>query len=155
MSKLIYLMPVWSGCEDFLVRALQVIQNKAARSVTRLDYRTPTRVLMQQCGWLSVRQLMVYHSVALLHKTLQHRSPLYLYQKITSNGTYQYSSKRAAAGCFRLPLRSQSQLDLTKRGWCWRSLEQYNQLPAEIRSEPRTNIFKRKLRDWVKLNVDI
>ena len=54
------------GCEDYLVNALQVCQNKAARLVTKLDRFTPTKVLMQQCGWLSVKQLMIYHS--LLHK---------------------------------------------------------------------------------------
>ena len=45
MSKLIYLMPLWSGCEDYLVSALQVIQNKAARSVTKLSIFTPTKTL--------------------------------------------------------------------------------------------------------------
>ena len=43
MSKLIYLMPVWMGCEDYLVCALQVCQNKVARVVTKLDRYTPTR----------------------------------------------------------------------------------------------------------------
>ena len=155
MSKLIYLMPVWSGCEDYLVQALQVTQNKAARAVTRLDIRTPTRILMQQCGWLSVRQLMVYHSVCLLHKTLQNGSPLYLYQKITENGSHQQSSRRAEAGSLRQSLQSKSRLDLTRRGWCWRSLEQYNQLPTEIRNEQRMTIFKKKLGEWVKAKVDI
>ena len=42
LSKLIYLMPLWAGCEDYLVRALQVIQNKAARSITKLRIFTPT-----------------------------------------------------------------------------------------------------------------
>ena len=44
MSKLIYLMPVWMGCEDYLVNALQVCQNKVARYVTKLDRYTPTNV---------------------------------------------------------------------------------------------------------------
>ena len=135
MSKLIYLMPVWSGCEAYLVKALQVTQNKAARSVTHLGYRTPTKILLQQCGWLSVSQLMIYHSLVLLHKTLVHETPIYLYQKITSNGVYQHSSRRAEAGSLRQCLQSKSHLDLTKRGWCWRSLDQYNKLTAELRSE--------------------
>ena len=50
MSKLIYLMPVWSGCEEYLVRALQVIQNKAARSVAKLSYFTPTKNILKACG---------------------------------------------------------------------------------------------------------
>ena len=45
MSKLIYLMPLWAGCEDYLIKVLQVIQNKAARSVAKLGIYTPTRVL--------------------------------------------------------------------------------------------------------------
>ena len=86
ISKLIYLMPVWMGCEDYLVNALQVCQNKAARLVTKLARFTPTKVLMQQCGWLSVKQLMIYHSLVLLHKVFKNKKknslplPVYLYQ---------------------------------------------------------------------------
>ena len=31
MSKLIYLIPLWGGCEKYLLKALQVVQNKSAR----------------------------------------------------------------------------------------------------------------------------
>ena len=84
VSKLIYLMPVWMGCEDFLVSALQVCQNKAARLVTRLDRYTSTNVLMKQCGWMPVRQLLIYHSLVLFHKVFQHQTPTFLKQKIRS-----------------------------------------------------------------------
>ena len=30
MSKLIYLMPLWMGCEDYLINVLQVNLNKVA-----------------------------------------------------------------------------------------------------------------------------
>ena len=78
MSKLIYLMPVWMGCEEFWVSALQVCQNKAARLVTRLDRYTSTNVLMKQCGWMPVRQLLIYHSLVLFHKVFQHQTPTFL-----------------------------------------------------------------------------
>ena len=35
MSKLVYLIPLWSGCEHYLLNSLQIIQNKAARVVTK------------------------------------------------------------------------------------------------------------------------
>ena len=38
MSKLMYLMPLWGGCEDSLLKALQVVQNKVARLVTRRGF---------------------------------------------------------------------------------------------------------------------
>ena len=69
MSKLIYLMPVWMGCDDYLVKALQVCQNKVARLVKKLDRYTLIKVLIQQCGWTPDRQLMTYHSLLLLHKS--------------------------------------------------------------------------------------
>ena len=43
MSKLIYLMPVWAGCEDNLTKALEVIQNKVARSVSKKNIFTAPR----------------------------------------------------------------------------------------------------------------
>ena len=70
MSKLVYLIPLWGGCEKFLIKALQIIQNKAARSVTKLGIFTPVQTLLRQCGWLSVNQLVFYHTVILLFKTL-------------------------------------------------------------------------------------
>ena len=81
MSKLIYLMPLWAGCEEYLVKILQVVQNKAARSVAKLNFSTPIQTLLKTCGWLSVRQLMVYHSVLLLHKTLHFQAPQYLHER--------------------------------------------------------------------------
>ena len=42
MSKLVYLMPLWGGCDKFLIKALQIVQNKAART-TKLGIFTPVR----------------------------------------------------------------------------------------------------------------
>ena len=88
MSKLIYLMPLWSGCEDYLVRALQVIQNKAARSVSKLSIFTPSKTPLKTCQWMSVRQLMAYHSLVLLHKTLTNKAPQYMYDKVRAGGDF-------------------------------------------------------------------
>ena len=96
ISKLIYLMPAWVGCEEYLVDVLQVCQNKAARLVTKLDRFTPTRVLLGQCGWLSVKQLMVYHSLVLLRKVFQNHKPEYLFQKITA-GAPQRNTRQSLA----------------------------------------------------------
>merc|ERR1712106_1240190 len=88
-------MPVWMGCEDYLVSTLQVRMNKVARLVTKLDIFAPTSVLMQQCGWMPIKQLMAYHSLVLLHKILQQQSPSYLYNKVTS-GSQDYNTRQAA-----------------------------------------------------------
>ena len=160
MSKLIYLMPVWMGCEDYLVNGLQVCQNKAARLVTKLDRFTPTKVLMKQCGWLPVRQLMIYHSLVLLHKVFQHQTPAFLYQKITSGShpnTRQAAASAAAlaaAGVPSKPSTSNCELGLARSSWCWSAVRWYNQLPPGLLAEQRTQVFKNRLREWVTQNVD-
>ena len=144
ISKLIYLMPVWMGCEDFLVNALQVCQNKVARLVTKLDRFTPTKVLLKQCGWMPVRRLMIFHSLVLLHKTIQHQEPEYLYKKITS-GSQQPNTRQAAAttaalevaGIPKQPSVDDCELGIKKKSWFWSSVFWYNQLPLVLRSDQR------------------
>ena len=69
-SKLIFQISLWGGTEVNLLEALQVIQNKAARSVCKGDKYTAVVDLLRQCGWLSVKQLVFFHSVVLVYKTL-------------------------------------------------------------------------------------
>jgi hypothetical protein len=88
MSKLIYLIPLWGGCEKFLIKALQIIQNKAARTVSKLGIFTPVKVFLKQCGWLSVHQLVFFHTVVLLFKTRQNKTPKYLYEMASTELPY-------------------------------------------------------------------
>jgi hypothetical protein len=48
VSKLIYLIQWWGGCSDYLINFLQILQNRAARLVTRLGWFTPVEVLLHQ-----------------------------------------------------------------------------------------------------------
>ena len=43
ISVLSYLIPLWGASEGYLTRALQVVQNKAARCVTKVTWYTATR----------------------------------------------------------------------------------------------------------------
>jgi hypothetical protein len=140
MSKLIYLMPVWMGCEDYLVNALQVCQNKVARLVTKQDRYNPTNVL------LSINQ----------------KKAAFLYQKVTS-GTDQPKTRQAAATLAALAaagvpgppaIDSCELLRLTMKSWCWSSVYWYNQLPLDLLSEAKLQTFKTRLKYWVTLHVD-
>ena len=161
ISKLIYLMPLWMGCEEYLANALQVCQNKAARLVTKLDRFTPTTVILKQCGWMPVRHLMIYHSLVLLHKTVQNQTPTYLYQKVMS-GSEQPNTRLAAAttaaqvsaGLPKQPTVEECEFGLKKKGWCWSSVVWYDKLPIDLRSEVKIGRFKTRLKDWVTRNVD-
>ena len=160
MSKLIYLMPVWLGCEDYLVKALQVAQNKMARTVTGKDIFTPTRQLLLECGWLSVRQLLIYHSLVQVHKTMKQQAPTYLYRRVSTQlsllqagSSYPYRTRSEAHGVIRRVPEAEARLDLAERSWFWPAPKMYNTLPTTIKTETKLQKFKMKLKAWVLSNI--
>ena len=96
LSKLSYLIALWGGCTSTLLRSLQILQNKAARTVTKLDWSTNTSVLLNQCGWLSVHQLVVYHSVLQVYKVMQTKKPKSLHSMFKTE--YSRNTREALSG---------------------------------------------------------
>ena len=155
MSKLIFMIPLWSGCQEFLTDALQVCQNKTARVVTKKDFSTPVSQLLKECGWRSVRQEMYYHTVLQVHKTMMTRAPVYLYNKLTDDGKYPRDTRQARCSTIRLGPSYQTKLGLAKDSFRWRGAAWYEAIPQVIRSEVKLGNFKKKLNTWVKTNIRI
>ena len=151
MSKLAYLIPLWGGCSKYLIKALQVIQNRAARTVTRLWWDTPTKLLLGQCGWLSVHQLAVYHSVLLVYKVVQTKSPQYLASMFDT--PYQFPTRQADSGMIRHLGAPGS--ELIRKSFRWRASEEYNQLPADVRNTNKLVDFKKGAKRWIMENVEV
>ena len=75
-SKLIFQISLWGGTEDYLLKALQVVQNKAARFVARQGRYTPVAELLKQCGCLSFKQLVCSRPFLPLFKVHPTSSPI-------------------------------------------------------------------------------
>ena len=101
------------------MNSLQNVQNKAARSVTRRGRYTPIVDLLRDCGWLSVRQLVLYHSVVLIYKTLQTTYPKYIFNKLSSE--FPYNTRLAQSEAVRMGLEFKSRLELTERRFMTRA----------------------------------
>ena len=159
-SKLIYLMPLWGGCELYLISSLQTIQNKAARAVTKLGWYTTTEELLKQCGWLSVNQLIVYHTLILVYKVISNKSPVYLHNKITTEFAYptrmwtHFKDGNIDTNLRVRPNQDTSHL-ITSRSFRWRSSKLWNALPVELRHCKSLDNFKSTLKTWIKQNVPI
>ena len=152
ISKLSYLISLWGGCGTVLKRSLQIIMNKVARVVTRLDWSTPARELLAQCGWLSVNQLIFYHSVLQVHKVKLSKTPKYLYT-MHNSWAYQYRTRQAESGLIQLV--GKPKLELSKNSFKFRAANQYNQLPSEIRNCSTIESFKCQAKAWIKTNVSL
>ena len=160
LSKILYLIPLWSGCENYLLNSLQIVQNKAARLVTKCGKRTPIKSLLSQCGWLSVAQLSVYHSLLLVYKILSSKSPMYLYTKLQGAQEARHYETRFVWNRRRnlsivLDDESQAGCKIAKKSFKYRATDQWNKLPLSIREEQNLLKFKTKLRLWVLKNIPI
>ena len=151
MSKLIYLIQLWGGCQQFLLAFLQKLQNKAARLVTKRNIYTPVRDLLNQCGWLSVQQLIVYHNVLQIFKTKSTKRPAFLYDKISKK--FGANTRQATSGGIKLDNRVRTELGLNN--FTYLASKQWNDLPETIRQSPSIVIFKSSVKKYIKDNVPI
>ena len=133
---------MYGGCSEYLLSALQELQNRAARVVTKLDWYTLTEKLLLQCGWLSIRQMIQYHSILLLFKTKMARKPVYIYSHISH--TFQKDTQLSTMGGIKDIRRFKS--TRAKQRFLPRTIKNWNEnLPSVISRETRIDIFKKKL----------
>ena len=152
MSKLCYLITVWGGCQEYLLSALQIVQNEAMRAVCKRGRRYPIVKLLEETNWLNVRQLVFYHSVMQAWKVLNTRQPSYLHNRLVGNRP-RYADRLAAAGS--LVQGRRPRLQLIESSWRWRTAQYWDKIPRDIRETRQVNVFKTKLKEWVKGNVSL
>ena len=151
LSKMIYLIPLWSGCQEELLNSLQVIMNKAAQAIVKSPEKISNRQALHQAGWLSVRQLAAYHTLNMMFKIITTRSPIYLYWKLCSS--FPYRTRFAANQNIRMGPEFHASNSLTQDSFRWRGSQLWNTLPASIRMIGSLEHFKLTTRKWVLDNV--
>ena len=127
--------------------------HRAARSVTRLSGFTSTRRLMESCGWLSIKQLVVYQTIIMIHKTLQNNSPGYMYNRL--NMEHSYRTRQGTSGGVRQDETFRSTSSLPRGSFRFRGSHDYNLIPASIRAINCISTFKLKLKQWVQTNISL
>ena len=150
MSKISYCITVWGGCSEELIRGIQVCQNRAARAITRNDWSVGTGENLRQLGWLSVKQTVFYFSALLMYKIRSQRLPESL--ACMFDWTYSRQTRSATSGLVK-PIGT-ARLSLSKDSFRWRAATTFNSLPDEVRNCATISLFKSKLRQWIRDNVE-
>ena len=144
ISKLSYLIILWGGTQQYLVKILQVQQLMAARIVCGVkSWRWSRRQLLDKVGWLSVKQLIFYQTVLQAHKTLNTGRPLSMYLSLSA--AYPRETRSATSGQIRQTHRCTS-------SFAYRATQYYNSVPPDVRSGSLCSV-KNKLKKWIKTNV--
>ena len=149
MSKINYCISVWGGCSKELLKSLQVCQNRAARAITKNDWTVSTKENLNQIGWLNVNQTVFYFSALLMFKVRYYRQPQCLSSMF--NWNYSHQTRAATSGIIK-PIGT-AHLSLAQNSFRWRAAVAFNSLPEHLRSSQSIEVFKSKLRLWVKENV--
>ena len=160
ISKILYVLPLCGGAPEFMLTAVQRKLNEAMRVVTRRRWEvlgrrlTSTADLLRQCGYLSVRQMVHYHSVALVKKVLLHRAPVHLYDVVCralASGVRHHYPTSTAGTRVVAPAR----LAAANTSWRWRATAQYAALPEWLKREESLPAFLAGLRQHTLAHVEI
>jgi hypothetical protein len=147
-SKLVYLITVWGSAQQYLLKAVQTQQMTAARTVCGFQsWGWSRRRLLKRLGWMSVRQLVEFHTVLQAHKTINTGLPRPLHASLTS--VYPYRTRSAANGLIRL-----GENNVSIKTFKYRAMVSYNGVPNEVKTESVKTV-KRKLKQWVLQNVPL
>ena len=149
ISRIIYVISLWGGTHDYLLNMLQVLQNRAARFVTKKDIFTSQKQLLLECGWMSVRQLAAFHSLVKVYKTLCSKKPVTLHNTLSKS--FSYRTRAATTGA--LVDNNKSMSEISKQSYLVCSTKLWNDLPPAIRQAKNIRQFKLQLKNWINVNV--
>ena len=157
MSKILYLLPLYGGCPEYLLSAIQTKQTEAMRQVTGKRWVVPgkqyvsTADLLKECGWLSVRQLSFYTTVLSVHKTIVHQVPELLFERLTSGS--RYKTRRTARHNLERTRVDEARLKLASTSYRWRGHQQHSSIPENLKDERDLKGFKNGLKLWIQENI--
>ena len=151
MSVIVYMLAVWGGTEKYMVKAVQVLQNKAARCITKLGWLTPTKTLIGQCNLLSIKQLIFYHTALQVWKVRSSHAPVYIHSNLKP-AINRRLSRSAVEGTLLVPRVEKS---VAKSSFMVRSASTWNQVHPSIRNLEKLVSFKTNLKTLIKENISI
>ena len=140
-SVLCYCLPLFGGSSKAEINQLQIQQNRAAHCVLTLPPRTSRTVLYDKLGWLTVQQLIAYHTMITVYRVREKKEPEHLDSFLTRDNVYWNI------------IVQKSKLVLYRNSFVYRGSTLWNNLPKELRKVSQIGAFKTRLKTWVKENV--
>ena len=141
-SVLCYCMPLFGGTEIEQLKNLQVMQNKAASIVCGSPPGYNRKYLFDQTQWMTVNQLVWYHTLVTVFRIRGNREPEYLSELLNVD---------SRNGRIVLP---KFDLLICQKSFTYRGASKWNKLPEKIRELEKINCFKKSIKVWILSNVD-
>ncbi len=144
-SRIDYCNALFTGVPAKLLHKLQLVQNSAARVLSRTPFNEHISPVLQQLHWLPVKYRVEFKILLLTYKALNNLAPPYLNQLLQV-----YTPSRA--------LRSSSSISLVvprirlttmgARSYSYAAPRLWNSLPLDIRNSNCLLTFKTRLKKY-------
>ena len=133
---MLYVITQWGGAGPTQLTTAQRLQNKMARWITGHGKRTKISILLEDLGWLSMREMEKIHSITQMWKIINLKKPETIREKleVTTDSKIQIRPPR---------------LQSTLNAFTWRTADIWNQMPLELRELKSLPSFKRRLKKWI------
>ena len=140
-SVLVYCIPVWGACEKKDLSDLQVLQNVAAQYVLRFPPRYGRNRMFDILGWMTVAQLVFYHTMMAVYRIRKSGEPELLAEKF---------SKENFRGNIITP---NTRLTIERNSFTFRGAMEWCSLPDSLRSLDNIDAFKKGLKKHTMMKV--
>ena len=138
-SKIQYLLPLYGGAPDYLIKAIQVQQLKAARFVCGYNsFYWSTHKLLKTCGWLSIRQQEFYSSTLLAHKIVTTSLPHNLWSELVQSHTVR--TRAASQGQIRFVDNYGGKSEFIRSSFKYIVQHYYNKIPSDMKKATTRSI---------------
>ena len=97
--------------------------------------------MFSMLGWMTVQQLIVYHTVLAVYRIRNSREPEYLARALNRDN---YRGNIVVQN---------TRLGLYKKSFILRGSTLWNDLPKELRKTKKIGSFKKEVRRWIMNNI--
>ena len=147
LSPLVQII-VTVNCLDYLHKKLQLIQNSAARLVTRTKKHDHITPVLYHLHWLPIQQRTKFKILCITHKILHSMAPVYL-KELLSRRDVNRSLRRNANGEIYLTQPLSCNNFYGRRAFSVCAPELWNSLPRELLLIGNFVSFKSKLKTFL------